>query len=208
MRISAVPVALALSLQTVSVPFRQQPGSPLSSTASASALHAPGEKILLPGIANAGKISDALFRGAQPDLSHLDELKKLGITTVVDLRSEAQGTREHERIRAQALGLHFISIPVGRFDPPTSGQLAQFFAVLRQVPQQKVFVHCQFGEDRTGVFIAAYRIAFEHWSSEEAMSEMLSFGFHRNWHPAMASFVRALPERLQSDATLKAALGP
>jgi hypothetical protein len=35
---------------------------------------------------------------------------------------------------------------------------------------------------------------------------MRAFGFHSHWHPAMITFVRELPARLQSDPTLKAAL--
>jgi tyrosine-protein phosphatase SIW14 len=166
-----------------------------------------GQKISLPGIPNAGKISDSLFRGAQPDVSHLDELKKIGITTIVDLRSESSGTREREKIMAESLGMHFISIPVDGFSNPTSAQLAEFFTLFRQTPLQKIFVHCQYGKDRTGVFIASYRIAFDHWTANQAMKEMLAFGFNRGWHPSMAAFINDLSERLNSDPTLRAALG-
>ena len=174
---------------------------PASGSAPASA-----EKISVSGIPNVGKLSASLFRGAQPRLGSLNRLKSLGITTIIDLRSEAHDSREQERVRAQALGIHFISIPLGGFSTPTSGQLAQFFALLRQRPAPKIFIHCHLGSDRTGVFIAAYRIAFQHWSSDEALSEMHRFGFHSHWHPAMSTYVRALPALLQSDPTLKAAL--
>ena len=107
---------------------------------------------------------------------------------------------------AETYGMQFVSIPVSGFSPPTSEQLARFFSVLRQSPQQTVFVHCAFGDDRTGVFIASYRIAFEHWTVDQALSEMLAFGFRRFWHPAMVEYIRALPQQLQSDPVLKSAL--
>jgi tyrosine-protein phosphatase SIW14 len=201
MRFFPLHFVLLFSLLSPSVPFRQS-SADLNSSSPPSA-----EKFSLPGISNAGKISDSLFRGAQPHLSHLDELKKLGITTIVDLRSESSHTRERERVQAESLGIHFVSIPVGGFSAPTSAQLAEFFTLLRDAPPQKVFVHCEFGEDRTGVFIAAYRIAFQHWSSDQALAEMLRFGFNRFWHPSMVTFVRSLPERLSSDPTLKSSLG-
>ena len=172
----------------------------------ASPTPAFAEKISLDGIHDAGKVSDQLFRGAQPTLSSLAQLKTLGITTIVDLRRESPHTRENERHRAESLGLRFVHIPVGGFSTPSSAQLAQFFSLLRETPPQKIFVHCEFGEDRTGVFIASYRIAFQHWSAGQALAEMYAFGFHGHWHPNMAAFVRALPARLQSDPTLKAAL--
>lgn len=206
MRIFSVIIALSLSLQSFSVPFRQQTVFSSTSTASVDSAHAVAQKISLPGVSNAGKISDSLYRGAQPNLAHLNELKKLGVTTIVDLRSESRHTHEQERIQAESLGIHFVSIPVGEFDPPTSEQLAQFFLVMRQTPTPKVFVHCRFGEDRTGVFIAAYRIAFERWSSDLAMTEMLYFGFNRHWHPAMVNYVHSLPDRIHTDPVLKAAL--
>jgi tyrosine-protein phosphatase SIW14 len=190
-----------LSPASPSVPFWQ------SSLVPSSSSPVVAQKISVNGIPNAGKVSDSLFRGAQPDLSNLIELKKLGVTTIVDLRSESRHTRELEQHQAESVGIHFISIPVDGFSPPTSEQLAEFFTVLRQAPLQKVFVHCRYGEDRTGVFVAAYRIAFDRWTSDQALTEMLYFGFNRHWHPAMVSYVRSLPDRVHSDPTLKSALG-
>jgi len=191
---------LFFSLLSSSVPFRQST-SPFPSSAPLAA-----QKISIPGIPNAGKVSDSLFRGAQPHLSDLAELTKLGITTIVDLRAEFPRLRDRERIQAESLGIHFVSLPVGGFSNPTSAQLAEFFTLLRSSPPQKIFVHCEFGQDRTGVFIAAYRIAFDHWSPDQAVSEMLAFGFNRPWHSSMETFVRSLPDNLHSDPLLKSAL--
>jgi protein tyrosine/serine phosphatase len=200
MQVIALFLSLCVPCLFSSVPFRQSTATaPPSDTSFA-------EKISLPGVHNAGKVSEQLFRGSQPRLSYLSELKKLGITTIIDLRSESPHKRNQERSRAASLGIHFVSIPVGGFSNPISTQLAQFFALLRASPPQKIFVHCEFGEDRTGVFIAAYRIAFDGWSAEQATSEMLAFGFRHFWHPSMACFVRSLPDRLQSDPVLKSAL--
>jgi protein tyrosine/serine phosphatase len=192
--------ALAILLHFSSAPF-QQSALPTSNTSSSSVSFA--EKVSITGIPNLGKISEHLYRGAQPDISNLAELKKLGITTIVDLRSESFRTRDLERARAESLGLHFVSIPVASFSNPTSAQLAQFFSLLRQTPPENIFIHCHFGEDRTGVFIAAYRIAFEKWSADQALSEMNAYGFNHLWHPSMITFVRQFPDRMQSDPALK-----
>jgi len=180
--------------------------SPAQSPVQPDPLPTFAHKITLDGISNAGKISERLFRGAQPALSSLPQLKALGITAIVDLRLESPQTREDERRLAESLGVRFVPIPVGSFSTPSSEQLAQFFSLVRETPTQSIFVHCEYGRDRTGVFIAAYRIAFQHWSAEQALAEMHAFGFRSFWHPGMAAFVRELPARLQSDATLKAAL--
>ena len=161
-----------------------------------------GQKLQLQGIPNAGKISDSLYRGAQPRERGLPELKKLGITTIVDLRSEDREKAEWERRRAEALGIRFVHIPVGGWSAPSDEQIAQFLLLFRDDPRQKVFVHCHLGEDRTGVFVAAYRMALEKWPVERAAKEMNYFGFNGFWHPAMKSFIRDFPAHLNAAPAL------
>jgi tyrosine-protein phosphatase SIW14 len=161
-----------------------------------------GQKLHITGIHNAGKITDSLYRGAQPKEAGLSELKILGISTIVDLRSENREKIAWERKRAEALGMRFVHIPVNGWSNPTEEQLVQFFSLFHDHPEEKIFMHCHFGEDRTGVFIAVYRMTFEKWSAEQAMKEMYFFGFHGFLHPAMKSFIRDFPERLNSAPAL------
>jgi len=158
----------------------------------------------LTGIHNAGKISEVLYRGAQPKEIGLVELKKLGLTTIVDLRADNREKAEWERHESARLGLRFVRIPVGGWSPPTDEQVAEFLTLFREEPRQKIFVHCRFGDDRTGVFVAAYRIAVNKWPAEQAMGEMYFFGFNGFWHPSMKEYVRKFPERLQSSPALAA----
>ena len=151
------------------------------------------ERLNLTGIHNAGKVSDVLFRGAQPSQQGFAELKKLGVTTVVDLRGN-RGPVAWERAQVESLGMHFLNIPVGGMSNPTDAQVAQFLKLFRSDPNQKIFVHCYYGEDRTGVMVAAYRIAQQNWTADRAVSEMNSFGFHSRWHPGMRAYVRRFPE--------------
>jgi len=92
----------------------------------------------------------------------LAELKKLGITTVVDLRREDPDTIAWERRQADSLGLRFVHIPVSGWSPPTDEQVVQFLSLFHNDPKEKIFVHCRFGDDRTGVFVATYRMALEN----------------------------------------------
>ncbi len=161
-----------------------------------------GEKLHLKGIRNAGKISDVLYRGAQPKEVGLSELKILGITTIVDLRGEDREKIAWERNLAESLGMRFVHIPVSGWSPPTDEQVVQFLSLFRSERGQKIFVHCRFGDDRTGVFVATYRMTFEKWSAQQAMKEMYFFGFNGFWHPAMKSFIRDFPARLNSAPSL------
>ena len=161
-----------------------------------------GEKLHLAGIHNAGRINDVLYRGAQPKQAGLGELKKLGVTTIVDLRGEDREKIEWERGAVESLGMHFVHLPVSGWAPPSDEQVAQFLALFRDDPHQRVFVHCRFGDDRTGVFVATYRMAVDKWSPEQAMGEMYFFGFNGFWHPSMKKFIREFPNHLRSGSAL------
>lgn len=163
-----------------------------------------GEKLRIAGVPNSGKVNDHLFRGAQPRDLGLLELKKLGVTTIVDLRTEDPAKINWEEQRAEALGIHFVRIPVSGWSPPTNEQVAQFLSIFRDNPQEKVFVHCHYGEDRTGVFVASYRMAYEKLPAAQALKEMYYFGFNGRWHPSMSAFVRDFPVRLNTAPTLRA----
>ena len=195
--------ALAL-LFFLSLPLLAQSPPQASSPAAAPAFPKPsrGEKIVIPGIPNAGKINDILYRGAQPREVGLSELKILGITTIVDLRGEDREKIVWERQHAESLGMRFLNIPVSGWAPPSDEQVVQFLSLFRDNPGQKIFLHCRFGDDRTGVFTAIYRMAIEKWPADQATKEMYFFGFNGFWHPSMKSFVRDFPARLNSAPSL------
>jgi tyrosine-protein phosphatase SIW14 len=187
--VSALPAQLSAQKQV-------QPSTP-------SEMHsAYAEKLRIAGVPNSGKINDHLYRGAQPRDPGLLELKKLGVTTIVDLRGEDPEKFGWEEKRAESLGIRFVHIPVPGWSPPTNEQVAQFLSIFRDNPQEKVFVHCRFGDDRTGVFVASYRMAFEKLPADQALKEMYHFGFNGAWHPSMSAFVRDFPSRLNTAPAL------
>ena len=161
-----------------------------------------GDKLRVPGIPNAGRINDYLYRGAQPKSQGLAQLKKLGISTVVDLRGEDPGRIAWERQQAESLGMRFVHISVSGWSPPTDEQVVQFLSLFYNDPKEKIFVHCRFGNDRTGIFVATYRMALEKWPTEQALKEMYFFGFNGFWHPSMKTFIRGFPAHLNSTPAL------
>jgi tyrosine-protein phosphatase SIW14 len=160
------------------------------------------EKIHIDGVKDAGKLNDHFYRGSQPNAEGLRSLKKLGVTMIVDLRGEFRRESAHEKREAESLGMKFVLIPGNGWSPPTDKQMAEFFSIISKRGEQKTFIHCWLGGDRTGVFIAAYRIAFQHWTPQEAIQEMHAFHFKSFWHPAMKKYVREFPQRLATSPTL------
>lgn len=163
-----------------------------------------GEKLHLAGVPNSGKINDHLYRGAQPREQGLRSLKKLGITTIVNLRAEDPAKIRWEKKESESLGIRFVHIPVDEWSPPTDQQVAQFLSIFRDNPEERVFLHCHFGDDRTGVFVATYRMAFENVAPDQALKEMFYFRFNGYWHPSMVAFVENFPARLATAPSLMA----
>jgi protein tyrosine phosphatase (PTP) superfamily phosphohydrolase (DUF442 family) len=170
--------------------------------ASSSPQYAIAEKMTAPGLHDFGKVNDYLYRGAQPKPEGIEELKKLGIDTIVDLRGERHGLLERERAHAEALGMQFVNIRGFGWTAPSDEQVAQFFALVSETPRRKIFVHCWFGGDRNGMFVAVYRIAFDGWTPEQAIHEMRAFHYNEILHPNMKWYVRKFPKHLATSPVL------
>jgi tyrosine-protein phosphatase SIW14 len=165
------------------------------------------EEMLVPAIPDFGKVNDFLYRGGQPKDGGLEELKKLHVDTIVDLRGELHGVIESERRGAETLGMRFLNLPGSGWKSPKDEEIAQFFALILERPRRRIFIHCWLGGDRSGMFIAAYRIAFEGWSAQQAIEEMRAFHYLHFWHPNMGRWVRKFPERLAHSPELAAYRG-
>lgn len=169
----------------------------------------PAHRISIKGVANAAEVSPRLYRGAQPTTQGFESLASLGINIVVDLR----GSRNDERQRVNKLGMQYVAIP-WHCPFPHDDVFAQFLALLRQKPTKKVFVHCRLGDDRAGMMIAAYRMAEQGWTAQEAMKEMSAYGFSSSHHficPGLASYEASFPRRFRSDpvfSNLRSSVSP
>jgi len=159
------------------------------------------EKLSLGGIDNFGRVSSQLYRGAQPEAEGFVGLKKLGIDVVVRLSLGEEGAAA-EKEQVEALGMQFVAIPWSTSREPEREKVLEFVTLMREHPTKKVFVHCKRGADRTGVFVAAYRIAFSHWTPTQAMAEMNAFHYHYIFLPHLQRYVEAFPSWLSTDPSL------
>jgi protein tyrosine/serine phosphatase len=130
-----------------------------------------------PGLQNVYKVNDRLYRGAQPTAAGMTQLQDLGIRTVLSLRSSHD---DGEELRGTTLTGERIVCHSAILD---DDNVDRFLQIVTDPARQPVFVHCQHGSDRTGVMIAAYRVAVDGWTPGEAAREMVEggYGFHRVW---------------------------
>jgi len=128
-------------------------------------------------IENFAWIAPGVCRGAQPDSAGLRYLAEQGCRTIVNLRSH-----HSERAEAEALGMRFVELPLHAdalgSTAPTEEEVRRFLELVLDPAAQPVFFHCKHGKDRTGTMAALYRIEVEGWTREEAVEEMLGFGYH------------------------------
>ncbi len=155
----------------------------------------PGKRklIIKQGIGNFGEVTPHLYRGAQPNATGYQELAKMGVNMVVDLRLTG---KDEEGREVRKLGMQFVSIPWHCYFPKDK-VFARFLDLMRENRGKKVFVHCRYGDDRTGMMIAAYRMAVEGWTPKEAREEMKQFGFHHLVCPSLGAYEKDFPEHLK-----------
>jgi protein tyrosine/serine phosphatase len=129
------------------------------------------------GIGNFGQVDEVLYRGAQPDEVAIQSLKRLGVKTIVDLRTGTNMSKR-EAAAAQANGIVYTNVPFKGTSRPTDEQINRVLALI-QTSAGPVFVHCQHGCDRTGTVIACYRIQHDGWSTEVALQEANQYGMSK-----------------------------
>jgi protein tyrosine/serine phosphatase len=135
------------------------------------------QPVELEGAPNLHKISDTLYRSAQPTAEGMQNLKDLGVKTIINLRSF-----HSDRHEIGETGLAYEHIYMKPWHPEEK-EVVRFLQIVANPDRTPALVHCMQGADRTGLMSAVYRVAIQGWTKEEALKEMKAggFGFHRTW---------------------------
>jgi tyrosine-protein phosphatase SIW14 len=136
------------------------------------------------GVGNFAWVSPVLCRGEQPTAEGFRELERMGVRTVVNLRSQ-----HDDRTMLSGTSLGYVRIPCSAWGVDRE-HLRQFLAIVNDPALQPVFVHCQHGADRTGFVVAGYRMVEMEWDAHSAETELRGFGFHAIWARIPAQLLR------------------
>lgn len=152
-----------------------------------------------PGLPNFHKVSDTLYRGAQPTAEGFRELKAMGVKTVVNLRSFHSDRDEMGDVRFKYDHIYFKAWHA------EDHEVVRFLQIVTNTNNAPVFVHCQHGADRTGTMCAIYRMAVQGWTKDAAIKEMTEggFGYHTIWKNLIEYLQELDIEKLKRDAGLK-----
>ena len=143
------------------------------------------------GLPNLFRVNANLYRVAQPTregFSYLSTLTSLyqtdrPIKTILSLR-DANDDFKFNPIHST---LELKQIRFHTWHPEDEDVLA-FLSIVNNPELQPVLVHCKHGSDRTGMMIAIYRIAYDGWSKQQAIDEMIHGGY--GYHPIWQNLVR------------------
>jgi uncharacterized protein (TIGR01244 family) len=143
-------------------------------------------------VKNSSAFGDRIYFAAQPGEGDFAEYARLGVKTVVNLRTAAEMEKAGiaEKELSSKAGLQYHQIAFGS-QPPAPEDLARIFDILGQAGDAKVLLHCA-SSNRVGFVWGLYRNSRHGLSPEAALGEAKAAGLTS---PALEKLLR---ERLQS----------
>jgi protein tyrosine/serine phosphatase len=132
-------------------------------------------------------INNVLYRGAQPDAEGIAHLKKLGVVKVINLR-KPDDSWPVEKVVCEENGITYVNIPMDGLLAPSRATIMHILSEIR-TSSGPVFVHCQYGCERTGTVVACCRIEFQSMSNKDALQEAVIYGMS-SMAPNLKQFIR------------------
>ena len=134
------------------------------------------------------QVTPNLYRGPDPKTKDIYALHDKGIKTIISLRTNPEPKKEK---LCEKLGMRWINIKTGVFRTPTLDQFDQFRAILNDPKMQPCYTACEIDMDRTGVYIATYRMVDQHWTAQQMEDEFTSH-HQKKWWPIFRKYERVV----------------
>lgn len=115
------------------------------------------------------QVTSLLYRSALPDNSKVDIIKNQRIATIITLIKE-----DDSKWLGNDKKIQLISYPT-HADRVKDDDVLQVLKLIQQSESEgkPVLLHCKHGQNRTGLFVAMYRIVIQHWTKEQAVNELV-----------------------------------
>jgi protein tyrosine/serine phosphatase len=137
-------------------------------------------------------VPETLYRSGQLSPQGLAKVcNEYGIKTIVCLRENDRiddknpAQERWEETFALNNYITFVRLPprswwaVEGQEPPAMVNVRRFLEVLNDPVKypRPILLHCFAGEHRTGVYVAIYRMEVDHWTREQAVEELMRYGY-------------------------------
>jgi protein tyrosine/serine phosphatase len=143
------------------------------------------------GVENFGFVTDELWRGARPTSTGYQTLTAMGVKTIIDLQEVGCS-------KQISPGVEYRPVRTSKWNV-SAIDLDRVLDVIKNSPKP-VFIHCEYGCDRTGLAVAAYRV--QHgFSADEAIRELDNFHVHFWFRDAIVKRIKSLPKTNPSPAS-------
>jgi protein tyrosine/serine phosphatase len=97
---------------------------------------------------------------------------------VVSLEGQEENYKENDELAPVTV----VSYPISAWEIYVKGISVGLLGLIIasiEALDKPVLVHCEHGEDRTGLIVAAYRVRVSGWDKSKAMAEALHFGYRK-----------------------------
>jgi len=137
------------------------------------------------GVTNFARLESTIACAGATTPAGVAEVKKLGYTTIINLRqaSEAGAEVDAEAVAAKTEGVKYFHLPVNSASPDPA-IVDQFLSAVGDPANQPVFVHCASG-NRAAALWMIKRLVVDGWDADRASTEATALGLTS---PALKTF--------------------
>ncbi len=121
-------------------------------------------------------VTPGIWRSAKLNPESLKRMKTYGLKTIINLLSNDECEPWEDKV-AKQMGIQVYHFPLLGSKVAPSKTVDAVLSILEDPARQPVLVHCAAGKDRSGMIIAAYRIAHTDWSFRNIFQEMMMYGY-------------------------------
>ena len=150
------------------------------------------------------QVNERLYRGGQPSDAQLEDLKALGVTTIISLRKEDRDVTRAEENAARRLGMRFLHFPFYGIFGASRSFLERVLAELRSSENGVIYIHCKRGRDRTSVLVALHLVIDRGWTPEDAWQQaVLDYGYKPTfWYRRLGAVFDEMVQAYRKQASL------
>ncbi len=105
----------------------------------------------------------------QPTLEAIMQLRSAGITTIIDLRPDAETPELDKKATAEKTGLKYRALPISGAADLTRENVLRFDRLLQETSSESVLIHCASG-NRVGAMLALQARWVQGKSAEESLA--------------------------------------